>query len=111
MSIENQSLLPENKWLPDEEAIKYSPVIKKFLNEFFATPGDQRPNYGHDLDIGRPINKDMMALHSGDFEVGNIHVFNKSGNEKEYCFYVGDTEFHVSGEPAKIISGYFETSK
>ncbi|MFA6392009.1 MAG: hypothetical protein WCW66_04655 [Patescibacteria group bacterium] len=81
---------------------RFKSAITKFLTEEFAMFPERLSNhYGFDFDISAPKKADLDSLQSGDFEITNFQTSPTSDPEKlGFTFYVGDTEFHISGKAA-----------
>lgn len=81
---------------------RFKSAITKFLTEEFANFPDQMSNrFGFDFDISAPKKADLESLQSGDFVITNFQTSPTADPEKlSFTFYVGETEFHISGKAA-----------
>jgi len=88
-----------------EEFKKYEPAIRKFFAEYWSNKREEvRMNYGFDFDTSAPRPKDIEAIQSENFEITNFSTAPTDDPKKlSFAFYVGDTEFHLSGKAADRI--------
>lgn len=101
-SLENLSQRQE------KEADEYTPAIKGIVRKYFETINLKERLYSSDIDISDPTREDMASLQKGDFEVVNFRVTPRSDDGKQFHFYVGKTEIHITGEAADEIEGLID---
>ncbi|MFA6131526.1 MAG: hypothetical protein WC702_00455 [Patescibacteria group bacterium] len=84
---------------------QFESAIRKFFREQWPDdPKSKRINYGLGFDISDPKSADMRRVQSGDFEITHFQKLPTSDPKKPSLhFYVGGTEFHISGKAADRI--------
>lgn len=87
------------------QAKQFESAIRKFLREQWPkNPEAEKPSYGFDFDISDPKMGDLRCVESDDFEITNFRTSPASDPEKlNFHFYVGGTEFHITGKAADRI--------
>ncbi len=88
---------------PDESG-RHENAIRTFLTQYFQTQKEERKTYGFDFDISAPRIEDMRAVQSGDYELRDFRVLEMADGSNQYHFYVGSTEFHITGKAAGEVS-------
>jgi hypothetical protein len=85
---------------------KYESAIKLFIKEYFQNSA----GYGFDFDISAPSQDDVEEIRSGgDYEITNFSAWPENEEKKQnLIFYVGRTEFHVSGKAINRINELLE---
>ena len=78
-------------------------VLKKFLEQTLWR-SDKKPLKKYDfgyIDVSRPRHDDMESIANGNYQIENLRIVNNNQDQPEYHFYIGQTEFHITG-PAAI---------
>ncbi len=94
----------ENSYQQEKEVVdEYVPAIKEIIRKYFETINLKEQLYSSDIDISDPTREDMASLHRDDFEITNFRITSRKDNGKQFHFYVGKTEIHITGEAADEI--------
>jgi len=94
----------ENPCQQEKEVVdEYVPAIKEIIRKYFETINLKECLYFSDIDISDPTMEDMASLHRDDFEITNFRITPRKGDGKQFHFYVGKTEIHITGEAADEI--------
>lgn len=86
-------------------AQQFESAIRKFFREQWQNdPEAKKTNYGLDFDISAPNPADMRCIQLNDFKIAHFQTSPTADPEKfSFHFYVGSTEFHISGKAADRI--------
>jgi hypothetical protein len=95
--------------LPEEINPKIERAIKSFLKETII---DRLSGYSlAEFDISAPRIEDMQRIRSGDFEIRDYRTTpRRDDDQANYHFYVGGTEFHITGRAADRVRQMMESS-
>lgn len=81
---------------------KYEEAIRKFLKEYFLEKGR---GYGiGEVDFSAPKMTDMALAQNGDYVIENFSVSENEDGSKNFNFYIGKTEVHLTGKAAQKIN-------
>lgn len=89
-----------------EREVSFSPeatvsAIKYFLSQY--KDFDFRKSFDSQVDVSGPHTKDLDAIAAGDYEIRSLSV---NPELLQIHFYVGQTEFHLSGQAVQYILDY-----
>ena len=112
-NIKEENFLEEGEENEKSELEKYEPAIRRFLKEQFGgSIEDKGQKYSFEFDISVPHAEDMKNIRLGNFEITNFRT-SPSPNPDEsdklnFHFYIGETEFHISGKAADRVRELME---
>ena len=103
--FENITSQNENNENNENKVERFDSAIRKFFKEQWPdNPEDKKISYGFDFDISKPKIADIKRVKSGDYEITQFQTSSTNDPDKlSFHFYVGDTEFHISGKAAERI--------
>lgn len=89
-------------------------AVEQFVKNYFSLPpGEKHPYASGEVDISDPQQKDVQQVNTGKFEVSKLleRPDEQHPEQKRYDFYVGGTEFHLTGSAAADIDRIDEELK
>lgn len=104
-----ESLPLQESGRDEEERFKHA--IIQFLGEYFSN--DEQQYSFVDVDISSPRPKDMERVRSGNFQIDNLRRTTPFDDPEKvnFHFYVGKTEFHITGKAAARVYELMEGGK
>ncbi len=104
MTNQFESSFSEQEQRENDELQIYESAIRRFLDEQWpVSEKKHRYSFG-EFDVSAPQREDLIKVQSGDFSITHFRTSpRKDSKKKNFSFYVGKTEFHISGKAADRI--------
>ncbi|OGY87705.1 MAG: hypothetical protein A2233_02035 [Candidatus Kerfeldbacteria bacterium RIFOXYA2_FULL_38_24] len=87
-----------------EANIQQIQVIKDFILKIYRTPLEEQEYSREEFSSNRPRGEDITAIHSGDFELRQVEIFQEQNGRYQFSCYVGETQLIITGKAAKDLA-------